>query len=73
MARLYESPTIERVGGDDLVQPMVLAVAFYVAVVLFFAKYAAGANVAAVANVAAAVNMFAGYNWAWFWNKKKKK
>jgi len=67
MARLYESPTIERVGGDDLVQPQTLILAIYAV------KIVVAINVAVAANVAAGVNMFAGYNWAWFWSKRKEK
>ena len=73
MTTKYESPTIESMGGDDLI-PIVSAVLIFVVYILaVFAKYAAGVNVAAVVNVGAGVNTFWAYNWAWFVTKKKKK
>lgn len=73
MARLYESPTIERVGGDDWTQPVSAILVLFVYVLAVAAKVASVLNITVGVNVGALFNTFAMWNWAWFWSKKKKR
>lgn len=58
MAKAYQSPTVERVGGGPIAKTESLVAVVYAAVA------------AAVVNVAVGVNVAVIYDTAWFWGPK---